>query len=602
MDGALRLCEWMHTQTWVDEGTGVGLGQVNIGLFSTDAQPLRSQDGSLTVVFFGELYHTEPLRRQLAARGHSLYLGSDAELVMHLYQIKGEALMHDLEGVFVLAVWDEKRGRLLLANDRFGLLPTYYAHYDGKLAFAPQVKAILADAALKKELDLTGMAQFMRFQRLLGNRTFFEGLHLLPYASLLTFDRASDTLQVGRYWDFDQIPAWPEGATFDDAVVETGRRLRQAVEVRTQGAHRLGVYLSGGLDSRTLLGLASQIRPPVVSLTYGLPHCRDAHYARRIARRVKSPHHFIPLTDGRWLRQEVALHLAVTEGLTTWTHSHAAPTLRPARDLMDINLTGFGGDQVLGGRAMYYAPLLRLAPDQIAFDCQAFHYLNQSFSWPGLTEAEERALYLPPVYAQVSGLAWSSLREELRHLRQFSFARQWDFFTTIYQGTRLSNLNVVYQRAFFEARYPFYDYKLVDWVYAMPIDYRLGDRLYLAVINREIPQVTLVPRDTDEQLLTDRRLVRQAHGLWQKVRRRLGRRQRPIIHEDPEGWLRRDLYEWARALLFDERALDRGIFNPAFLRSIFDRHMSGHELHTIGKIAPIMTFEMMLRRFYDEKA
>ncbi len=148
-------------------------------------------------------------------------------------------------------------------------------------------------------------------------------------------------------------------------------------------------------------------------------------------------------------------------------------------------------------------------------------------------------------------------------------------------------------------RYPFCDYALIDFVYSMPVEYRLKDRLYLVVINREIPAVTWVPRDTDEQLLVDRQWIRQAHGLWQKVCRRITGQQRRIIHEDPEGWLRRDLRDWAEALLFDPRTLERGIFSPAFLRSIFERHMSGHEVHTIGKIAPIMTYEMMLRRFYD---
>lgn len=599
MADSLCLREWTRTQTWSDEQTGVGLGQVSIGLFSSEVQPLQSEDEKLAVVFFGELYYAEPLRRQLVADGHAIELGTEAELVLRLYQAKGENFVHDLEGVFVLALWDGNRGRLLVANDRLGLIPTYYAHYDGKLVFAPEVKGILADAAFEKTLDLTAMAQFLRFQRLLGDCTFFERLHLLPYASLLRFDQANNTVEVSHYWDFDQIPTWPDGATFDDAVAETGRLLRQAVQVRTRGERRVGVYLSGGLDSRTLLGLASQIRPPVVSLTYGVPGCRDAYYAERIARRLGSPHHFFPLEDGHWVREEVNFHLEVTEGFTTWTHGHAAPTLMPARDLIDVNLTGFGGDQVLGGRAMYYAPLLRLAPDDTAFYCQAFFYLNQTFCWPGIAEVEERNLYTPGIYAEVAGRAWDSLREELGRFKEFAYAQRWDYFTTIHQGTRLSNLNSVYQRAFFDVRYPFCDYALIDFVYSMPVEYRLKDRLYLAVINREIPAVTWVPRDTDEQLLVDRQWIRQAHGLWQKVCRRITGQQRRIIHEDPEGWLRRDLRDWAEALLFDPRTLERGIFSPAFLRSIFERHMSGHEVHTIGKIAPIMTYEMMLRRFYD---
>lgn len=589
----LRLQEWHSTQAWIDEKAGVGLGQVNIGILATDPQPVHSNDGQLTAVFFGELYYAESLRRQASAQA------SDAELILHLYETQGEQFINALEGVFVLAVWDAGKGSLLVANDRFGLLPTYYACYDGQLVFAPQMQAILADPAFDGKLDMTALAQFMRFQRLLGDRTFFEKLHLLPYGSLLTFSIAKGDIHVAHYWDFDKIPAWQAGTNFDDAVVEAGRLLRRSVETRVKGSQHLGVYLSGGLDSRTLAGFASQVCPSIVTLTYGVPNCRDVYYAGRIARRLKTRHHFFPLADGKWLRCHLDTHLKITEGFTTWTHSHAAVTLEPARGLMEINLTGYGGDQVLGGRALDYAPLLISAPDDIAVDCQAFAYLNQRFSWPGITEAEERYLYTPETFAAICGQALESMKRELNHFRLFPAACLWDFFCTIYQGTRLSNLNVLHQRAFFEARYPFYDYALVDWIYSMPLEHRLSDRLYLAVINREIPRVTWVPRDINDQLLTDHRLIRQAHGQWQKVRRYITGRQRRSIHEDPEGWLRHDLRDWAESLLFSRRTLERGIFNPAFLHSIFERHMSGREIHTIGKIAPIMTYEMMLRRFFD---
>lgn len=599
MADSLCLREWACTQTWSDEQTGVGLGQVNIGIFSTDAQPLQSEDGTLAIVFFGELYYTEPLHRQLTAGGYSLELGTEAELVLRLYQAKGENFIHDLEGVFVLALWDGQRGCLLVANDRFGLIPTYYAHYSNKLVFAPEVKDILADPAFKKELDLTAMAQFIRFQRLVGDRTFFEGVHLLPYGSILRFDRVNNNLDVSHYWDFDQIPGWPSDAIFDDAVAETGRLLRQAVTVRTRGDHRVGVYLSGGLDSRTLLGLASQIRSPAVSLTYGVPGCRDACYAERIARRMGSPHHFFPLADGRWVRDEVGFHLEVTEGFVTWTHSHAAITLRPARELMDVNLTGFNGDQLLGARAIEHSQAALSAVDDLDFAARMYGHFTHDYAWPGLTEAEEKLLFAEKFYPQIQDRAFHSLMRTLTTLNDHGYSHRIDYLTSVYQGTRLSNMNVVYQRAFFEARYPFCDYKLVDWVYSMPPHYRLGDRLYLTVINGEIPKVTWIPRDTDERLLTRHRTIREIHALWQKARRRITGQRRRAISEDPEGWLRRDLRDWAEDLLLGPRTLERGFYNPAFLRSLFDRHMSGREVHTIGKIAPIMTYEMMLRRFYD---
>jgi len=599
MADALRLCEWTRTQTWADGPAGVGLGQVNIGLFSTDPQPRRSADGALAVVFFGELSNVEYLRQRLILADSPPGPGCEAELILRLYRERGEGLVHDLEGVFVFALWDGEQGRLLVANDRLGLLPIYYAHYDGRLVFAPRVKAILADSAFKRKLDLTGMAQFLRFQRLLGDRTFFEGIRLLPYGSVLRFDQARDALTVSHYWDFDQIPSWPAGATFEDAVAETGRLLRRAVERRVQGPYRLGVYLSGGLDSRTLLGLASRIRPPVVSLTYGVPDCRDAYYAERIARRVGSPHTFFPLLDGRWVRDEAELHLEITEGFVTWTHSHAAITLRPARELMDVNLTGFGGDQVLGARALEYSTAAIDAVDEVDFAARIYDHFVHCYSWPGLTDAEERLLFNESFYPRIRDRAFQSLLETLDAVNGFEPARKVDYLTTIYQGSRLSNMNVVYQRAFLEARYPFCDRDLVDWVYSMPVHYRLGDRLYLAVINKEVPEVTWIPRDTDERLLTHHGMIRQTHALWQRVRRRLTRQHRRMIHEDPEGWLRRDLRDWAEDLLLGPRTLERGFYNPAFLRTLFERHMSGREIHTIGKIAPIMTYEMMLRRFYD---
>jgi asparagine synthase (glutamine-hydrolysing) len=593
MATAMSHQAWYVNESYVDDLSGLAIGRTGIGIFNTKSQPVWNSARTIALVMAGEFFYKEKASGETSFDSDELY-------ALGLYEKLGDAFINQLNGAFIIVIWDNVRKLLLIANDRFGLYPLYYTHHAGRLTFASEVKGILCDVSFPRKLDYTALAQFMRFQRLLGEHTFFEGIHLLPYGSLLRFDQTNSTLNVSHYWDFDQIPAWPAAATFEDAVEETGRLLRQSVEARIEGDHRFGVYLSGGLDSRTLLGLASQNRSPLPSITYGVPNCRDAIYAERIARRVKSPNCFIPLMDGDWVRDEVDFHLELTEGFQTWTHCHSAPTLLPARDLIDVNLTGFGGDQVIGARANSFAPLLRLSPDELAFDCSIFLYINQRYSWPSITEAEEQCLYTPDIHTQVAGKAWASLREELEGFREFNYAQQNDYFTTIYQGTRLSHLNTVYQRAFFEARHPFCDYALVDLVYSMPIDYRLDDKLYLAVINREIPEVTWIPRESNEQLLVDREWVKRTHWLFQKMGRRITRQPVPIIHEDPAGWLRNDLRDWTKALLFDSRTMDRGIFNPDFLRSIFDRHMNGNEAHyTVGKIAPIMTYEMMLRRYYD---
>ncbi len=586
---------WFQVQTW--NGGEAALGQVNIGLFSAEEQPAHR--GEIHAVFFGELYNREALLREVAEEAPPPQ--DEAALIALLYARLGTAFPARLEGVFAAAVWDAARGELLLANDRYGLIPHYYAHFGGQLAFAPQMAALSALPGFRKELDLDAVADFIRFQRLLGDKTFFTGIRLLPYGSLLRYRPAEDHLEVRHYWDFDHTPSW-SGASFEEAVEETARRLESAVAKSLRGPLQAGVYLSGGLDSRTLLGMAYRLGKRLPSVTYGHPRSRDVQYGLRIARRLRSPNRFFPQTDGRWMERFAPLHLRITEGEQAFLHAHASITLGPVREegLMQVNLSGFNGDQLLGGRAISYAHKAIVAPDDTAFLAHCFGYLNQRFSWPGTTEAEEKLLYTPQWYARMRDRAFESLRTALRPYLVYPPQRRMDFFCAIHQGARLSNLNVVYQRAWFEARYPFFDYALLDYVHSMPPEYRLHDRLYLAVINRTIPQVTGIPRESDGLLPTTNGLLRGLHSLGQKIWRRTPfYREEQILHGDPEDWLRQDLRDWAAAILFDERTLERGLFSPDFLRSIYARHMSGHEKWTIGKIAPLITLEMTLRAFFD---
>jgi asparagine synthase (glutamine-hydrolysing) len=228
-----------------------------------------------------------------------------------------------------------------------------------------------------------------------------------------------------------------------------------------------------------------------------------------------------------------------------------------------------------------------------------FKHWNQDYCWPGINEGEEKLLFTDLYYEQIRDRAFSSLQSALRRYEGAEYISRLTYFDIENQSTRLTNLNTLYQRAYFEARYPFCDYALVEFVLALPFHFRVSNRLYLSVITKSCPEVTWVPRDKDNLLPTSRTLIRQGHALLHRVYARLVNRGLFTLHNDPEGWLRNDLRGWAEDLLFDQRTLERGIFNPAYIQSIYRRHISGKEIHTIGKIAPIMTYEMMLRRFYD---
>ena len=602
MGKAMTHRDWYVVETHADAQRGVGLGRIGIGIFNQERQPVCSKDGDLVVFLSGEFYNTSELYRDLKAKGGRFQDYSDLELVLRLYEEKGEQFIHDLEGAFVLTIWDRSKQQLIIVNDRFGLYPLYYAHYNGKLVFAPEMKGILCDPDFRKELDLTALAEYMRFQQLLGDKTFFENLTLLPNASLLRYSlepAETNCLSIRSYWDFTKIPKID--VTFEEAVDEVGRLLEQAVNRMAFGPRRIGAYLSGGLDSRVILDLVSCEHLGATSITYGQKNCRDVVYAERIAKKIKSDHHWFEFENGDWVKEHVDFHLDLTEGFHSWIHAHGVGILPQVRQLIDVNLTGYGGGSIVGGTFS----IIDEPVDETAFLCYMFDLYNHRHTWPSITEAEEQSLFTNDLYSQIRGMAFSSLVYEVSKHRDDSFHKQAEAFKIINHDGRFIHNFLVFNNSYFENVCPFYDYRLVEFVYALPPSMKKNKRLLRSLINRAMPKLSTVPYDKDNLMVTDRWLIKASHTLARKLQDRFNRHVYPIfrqyftLYADYENYLRTDLKEWGESILFDKRMLNRGIFDPHFLQSIWARHQSGEELHTIGKIAPIMTYEMMLRQFYD---
>ena len=359
--------------------------------------------------------------------------------------------------------------------------------------------------------------------------------------------------------------------------------------------------LSGGLDSRTLLGLLGREHFPVTSITYGQRNCRDVVYAKEIARRTGSDHHWFGLEDGKWVKEWVDFHLALTEEFHSWIHAHGISVLPSARQLIDVNLSGYGGGIVVGGTLAVSDEL----SDRTAFLCYLFRLYNQRHTWPSITEEEEECLFSDSLYRRLRGRAFSSLAYEVSRYEDDSFRRQAEAFKMANHDGRFIHNFLVINDSHFENVCPFYDYRVVEFAYALPTSFKNDKRLLRALINRTMPGLAMIPYNKDNLLVTDRRLIKASCTIIEKLKRQVNRhvypvfRQYPTLYADYENYLRTDLREWGESILFDKRTTDRGIYNPQFLQSIWARHQSSRELHTIGKIAPIMTYEMMLRRFYD---
>jgi len=522
---------------------------------------------------------------------------SDAALVLAAYQAFGADFAAHLNGAFFIAIYDIARQKLLLASDRYGLYPHYYHVTSQQLVFAPEVKGILCAPGVERKLDLTAASEYFRFQHIIGEKTFHEGVSLFPYGSVAQFDIHSGQWSVQRYWDWDRVPYRPQ-VTFEEAVEEAGHLLQQAV-IRLSGGVRPGVFLSGGLDSRTLLGFIPPLGTPPVSATFGARNSRDVVYARQIARAVGSQHYWFDMPKGNWVTENVDFHLKLTEGFHSWIHMHGISALKDLRPVMDCNLTGWDGGTVMG-HADHINDIYNYPVDEWTVALRTYQQFTLAYTWPGLTDAEERLLFTPEVGKQMVGRAFDSMLTEFSRFWKFRQEYAAEYFYVVNHCCRFTHHMVTTIRSALEVRFPFWDYELIDFIYSLPPHIRRDQWMYRTIITRRLPRLAHIPYDKQEYLPTVEPVRYNLHKIAVRTLKWL--KLFPVhtqLYADYENYLRYELRDWAEGILFDPRTAQRGIFNMDFVRSLMNRHLAKHEAWVLGKISPLITFEMAMRELFD---
>lgn len=583
----------------------VALGRLHIGIFNRTAQPAKAANAQVWLC--GEFYHQAARRAELVRQGVLNPNADDVELALCVYLREGAVGLTKLDGAFVIAVWDEQRGELIVVNDRFGLYPHYYAHRGRALTIAPEIKGVMCNPTISRKVNLTAIAEYTRFQQLLGDKTWFEDIRLLPPASLMYYRPADDILRVTRYWGWDEIGDLPN-ISFDDAVDEGIRLFQRAINAMIAKPYRIGVYLSGGLDGRTILGFIDR-QVPVTTINFGQVRSRDVIYARELARRAKSTHHWFPMENGKWVLEHLDLHFALTEGMHSWMHMHGINTLADARRWIDVNLSGWDGGTVLGGLAIvgdYARDMFFKSPqNEVTLTQKTFDAFCSEITWPGLTESEANTLFNNQGNADLCGLAFDSFREQFARTQHYPPERRGAFFFIDQHNRRSTQNMVVFTRAAIEVRCPFFDYELISFLYSLPTQMRGSSKFQREIITRRMPHLALVPNEKDNRLPHTNALIHTPHALVQRAKRLINRRWRsvfpdyPRLYADYEHYLRTDLRAWAEGILFDKRTQARGLFDPAAVHALWERHQSGKELWTIGKIAPLITLEMVFRNLVE---
>lgn len=591
-------------QDWA--GPAGALGRIGLGIFNSRPQPACAASGAVQLYLCGELYHQQRRRAALERAGALAPGADDAELALQVYLAEGADGLAGLEGAFLVAAWDERYGALTLVNDRYGLYPHYFAHVGSSFTFAPEIKGVLAAPGVPRRLDLVAVAEYVRFQQLLDERTWIEDVRLLPPATILRYSPLVDQLSLRRYWDWDAIGALA-AISFDEAVEEVTRRFQRAIDAMTMPPRRVGVYLSGGLDGRTILGFIDPATP-ATALTYGDPGSRDMVYGAALARRAGRPHHGFPLAGGQWVLDHAEMHLALTEGMHSWMHLHGMSTLERARELIDVHLSGWDGGTTMGGRIDEYEadPAYRHAPDEATLEQRLFEGFCRTFTWPGLTDDEAAALFSRPGRPALADVARESFGAALAATGHYPPERRADYFYLLQHVRRSTQSMIVFQRSAFEVRCPFFDYQLIELLYALPEQIRCTPDLHRAVITRRMPALALVPHEKSDELPHSSGLLRGSHRALRRAQRAVNRvagpvfPTRPRLYADYEQYLRTDLRRWAEAILFDPRTTERGLFNPAAVQRLWERHLSGVELWTVGTIAPLITIELVIRSLVEE--
>jgi asparagine synthase (glutamine-hydrolysing) len=555
----------------VDGAAGLAARRLAIIDLESGDQPVTNEDGTVHVVQNGELYNYRALREELARRGHAFRTEGDTEVIAHLYEEQGHRFADRLRGMFAIALWDARRGRLVLARDRFGIKPLAYRPTAGGLEFASELRALAPG-----EVDLDALAGFLAFNAVPGPRTIYRDTHKLPPGHVLVWE--DGRLRLERYARPRPVPAGGVRREPAEELAEELRgRLADSVRAHLVADVPVGVFLSGGIDSSLLAALASRASPePVRTYSIGF---REASFdetpdARLVASRYGTRHEELVL------RPDAALLLpALAEAFDEpFADSSALPTYlvsELASRHVKVALSGEGGDELFGGYFTYAADLLaprlaRLArlsrplverlpvsTARTSFDYRAKRFvraahlppLERHHGWKEIFSADARAELTgradgcDPLDALRARYAETEGAEPLARLQDVDL------------GTYLvDDLLVKTDRASMahslEARIPFLDTAVTDLALALPSDLKVH-RLRKKVLLRRAA-APLLPRE-------------------------LLRRRKRGFSIPAAAWLRGELAPFARDVLSAETLRRQGYFRPEPVHALIESHVAGRE-------------------------
>jgi asparagine synthase (glutamine-hydrolysing) len=590
---------------WI--GGPVGLGHRRLAIVDVIGghQPMANEDETIRIVFNGEIYNHAALRPELEARGHRYRTRSDTETILHLYEEEGERCVERLQGMFAFAVWDRAHGRLLLARDRLGIKPLYYACTDKELLFASEIKAILAAGPIRPEFNEVVLPEFLATRFVAGEETFFRGIRKLLPGRTFSWS-LGEGFRKRRYW---QLPTTLDHsqATLTERATELRARLEDAVRSHLMSDVPLGLFLSGGLDSSGLAALmAPMVKEPIRTFSVGFsePEANELAYARLVASSVGAEHREVIVSPEEFFQALPRLIWHEDEPIAFDSSVPLYFVSRLAQEHVKVVLTGEGADELFLGYPWYRVslwnarlgqPYWHLVPEAVR---TRITRLITALPKPVRRYAGRSFLALPPdprgLFYENFAVFQEALQRELIQDKgtltaRDPYAEELRCFGEHPAGIleRLSHVDLqtylvellmkqdqMSMAASIESRVPYLDHELVEHVAAIPGRYKLRGWQTKAVLREALKD--LVPRE----IIT---------------RRKMGF---PV----PMGrWLRGPCWPIVQEFVLTPRAIERGLFKPDSLRRLADEHRAGAWEHGT-RLWLLVNLEIWQRIFLDGEA
>src|SRR6202142_34203 len=575
---------------YTDGAAGIGMRRLSIVDVAGGHQPLSNEDGTLWIVFNGEIYNHLALREQLIARGHRYSTHSDTETVIHLFEEYGADCVQHLRGMFAFAIWNRNTKTLFIARDRLGIKPLYYKLTPERLLFGSEIKVLLAHGGIRPEFNQAMLPEYLAFGYLSAEETFYSGIAKLMPGHTMTIG-ATGQPEIRQYWDLDVSK--PHESRDENYYVRSYRELIEgAVESHLMSDVPLGVFLSGGVDSSAVAALMTKIRREPVetfSVCYGEKSYSELPFARTVSDHIKSKHYEVVVSEDDFFGALPHLIWHEDEPIVWPSSVSLYFVAKLARERVVVVLTGEGADETLAGYTRYAFTLKNAAMDR------AYRSIVPSLLRRALRNS-----------VATSSLLGATLRRKLEHTFVGKDGEAWDsfYFDKFFSAFSGAEQSGLLTREFAQQFAPSTAYKnvLAYWEHSAQQGGEMLQRLlytdiktYLvellmkqdnmsmaASIESRVPFLdhvlvefaTRIPREVQLQGLTGKRILKKA--MEDLLPHEILYRPKLGFPTPWSGWLAGSQLETIREMLLEPRSLDHGYFRREAIEKLFDDHRAEH--------------------------